>query len=189
MIDVTGTFARPDILERNGTEMKTRTMTYYERDGRKLREITRVLIDTSPGVNEDASLEPVFWQHPLIIAPVLWGCDGQPRNSTEMECLVRYTWVRNAYFCIVQEAGMEKEKAFLQDDCACWLEGLGGQIALWLQELYGGMVERPLPPLDAGTPPPPDEIPLDESAETVYLIDGYGASLPNLKQANEVKND
>jgi hypothetical protein len=72
-----------------GKNVKTRTMTFYAREGRKMREITRVLVDTSPGENVDAPLEPIFWHHPLIIAPVLWGCDGKPRNSTEIECLVR----------------------------------------------------------------------------------------------------
>jgi hypothetical protein len=163
----------------NGKEkvraMKTRTMTYYERDGHKLREITRVLVDAYPDEKGDASLEPIVWQCPLIIAPVLWGCDGKPRNSTEIECLVRYTMMCGRYVCVVTEGATQKREVFVIQNITNWQEELEFEVAIWLSVLFGGTPALCLALLGEETPPPPDEIIPFGGSPTVSLIDGYGA--------------
>jgi hypothetical protein len=186
---VPGRFAQPDISGKESRNVKTRTMTFYAREGRKMREITRVLVDTSPGENVDAPLEPIFWHHPLIIAPVLWGCDGKPRNSTEIECLVRYTMMCGRYLCVVTEGATQKRAVFVIRNVTKWLEELEFEIAVWLSDLFGGTPDICLLEKAKEIPPPPDEIIPFVGFPTVSLIDGYGASLPNPKQANEGDND
>lgn len=152
--------------------MKSSKKIYYVRKGGRITELVRIRIDGFPGEGNNAPPEPLIWQSPIIIAPTLYGVDGSMRHSTEIECLVRYTWAGGHYFCVVQEAGTEEQRIFLQRDNAKWLAQLERQIGSWLQELYGGVLERSPVPLDGSIPPPPDEIVRMPGEKTVSLIDG-----------------
>lgn len=152
--------------------MKTTKRTYYTRTGPAVTEVTRIRIDGVTKEGNNAPPEPIFWQHPYIGSATLYGCDGDIRHSTEIECLIRYTLVAGYNICLVQEAGSLARNVFTLMDERGWIDDLEDQIAIWLAGLYGGTPERPLFPPTRDAPPPDEIDQLVGLIEAVPLIDG-----------------